>query len=343
MTPDDASRRTTGVRVHADHATASLEGVSDVVLGSGRPTTIMTVHAHPDDEASKGAPTLARYAAQGARTVLVCCTGGEEGDLQNPSLREPGAPFHGLGPGDERALVASMRPGELAASAAVIGFDEVVMLGYRDSGMAGSEANDHPECFHRSDLDEAVGRLVEVIRRTRTDVLITYSDDQSGYPHPDHLKVHDVSVLAFERAGDPGWYPGAGEPHTVSKLYYAAWTRRRIEAVHAALLAKHGESPFDESWFERVDSDHRITTRIPIGDFMWARTGALRAHATQVDPSALFWFGLDDAELAEVYPWEDWILAASRCGPIPNHDGETCLLEGVPSWTPNDSIMSGIA
>ena len=76
---------------------------------------------------------------------------------------------------------------------------------------------------------------------------------------------------------------------------------------------------------------------------MWARTGALRAHATQVDPSALFWFGLDDAELAEVYPWEDWILAASRCGPIPNHDGETCLLAGVPSWTPNDSIMSGIA
>lgn len=329
------------MRTHADHATASLARVSDVAGGSIRPPTIMTVHAHPDDEASKGAPTLARYAAQGARTVLVCCTGGEEGDLQNPSLREPGAPFHGLDPAEERALVAAMRPAELAASADVIGFDEVIMLGYRDSGMAGSDANEHPECFHRAALDEAVGRLVGAIRRTRTDVLITYSDDQSGYPHPDHLKVHDISVLAFERSGDRDWYPEHGDPHTISKLYYAAWTRRRIEAVHKALLVKHGESPFDESWFERVDADHRITTRIPIGEFIWARTGALRAHATQVDPSALFWFGLDDDELAEVYPWEDWILSANRCGPIPSHDGESCLLDGVPGWSSTGSVMAG--
>ncbi|MEY2974999.1 MAG: putative mycothiol conjugate amidase [Actinomycetota bacterium] len=291
--------------------------------------TIMTVHAHPDDEASKGAPTMARYSAQGARTVLVCCTGGEEGDLQNPSLREPGSPFHGLDADEERALVASLRAAELAESARVIGFDDVVMLGYRDSGMADSPANDHPDCFHRADLDEAVGRLVEVIRRTATDVLITYSDDQSGYPHPDHLKVHDISVLAFERAGDPAWYPEAGQAHVVRKLYYSAWTRRRIEAVHTALLDKHGESPFDESWFDRVGSDHRITTRVPIGDFLWARTGALRAHATQVDPSALFWFGLDDEELARTYPWEDWILAANRVGDIPPHDGESCLLDGL--------------
>ena len=124
--------------------------------------TLLTVHAHPDDEASKGAPTVAMYGARGVRTVLVCCTGGEEGDLQNPGLREPGQPFHGLEPDQEKALLAEVRPGELAQSAEIIGFDEVVMLGYRDSGMKDSVANEHPDCFHQADLDEAVGRLVAV-------------------------------------------------------------------------------------------------------------------------------------------------------------------------------------
>ena len=117
-------------------------------MSGGPPTTILTVHAHPDDEASKGAPTLAMYGSRGVRTVLVCCTGGEEGDLQNPSLAEPGQPFHGLGEAESRKLLAELRPLELARSAEVIGFDEVVMLGYRDSGMADSEANSHPDCFH---------------------------------------------------------------------------------------------------------------------------------------------------------------------------------------------------
>jgi mycothiol S-conjugate amidase len=297
------------------------------------PLTLLTVHAHPDDEASKGAPTLARYNAAGARTVLVCCTGGEEGDLQNPTLRQPGRPFHGLTPEQEKELVVSMRAAELAASAEVIGFSEVVMLGYRDSGMPDSEANEHPDCFHRADLDEATGRLVAVIRRTKPQVIITYNDDQAGYPHPDHLRVHDISVLAFERAGDPAWYPEAGEPFEPSKLYYTTWSRRRVVAIHEGLLRHKGESPFDEKWFERPDTDHRVTTRVPVGGFMWARSQSLLAHATQVDPTAAFWFGLDDQQLAEVYPWEDWILAESRVGPIPDTDDlehlEHDLFDGI--------------
>ena len=142
------------------------------------PLTMLTVHAHPDDEASKGAPTLAKYHAEGVRTVLVCCTGGEEGDLQNPTLRESGQPFHGLSPEQERAKVASMRADELAASAAVIGFDAVEMLGYRDSGMADTAPNEHPDCFHQADIDEATGRLVAIIRRERAQVIFTYVDDQ---------------------------------------------------------------------------------------------------------------------------------------------------------------------
>ena len=288
----------------------------------------MTVHAHPDDEASKGAPTLAKYNAEGAHTILVCATGGEEGDLQNPTLREPGQPFHELTPEQEKELVVSMRAAELAKSAEVIGFDEVVMLGYRDSGMAESEPNSHPDCFHQADIDEATGRLVEIIRRTRPQVIITYNDDQSGYPHPDHLKVHDISVLAFERAGDPSWYPELGDPYQPLKMYYSTWSRQRITLVHEALLERRGESPFDEQWFERPDTDHRITTKIPVGEYLWARTGSLMAHATQVDPTAGFWFGLSDDELADVYPWEDWILARSLVGDIPT-DIEHDLFDGV--------------
>jgi mycothiol S-conjugate amidase len=299
--------------------------------------TILTVHAHPDDEASKGAPTLAKYHAEGARTILVCCTGGEEGDLQNPTLREPGQPFHGLTPEQERELVVSMRPAELAKSVEVIGFDELVMLGYRDSGMADTGGNEHPDCFHRADIDEATGRLVEVIRRTRPQVLMTYNDDQRGYPHPDHLRVHEISVLAFDRAGDPEWYPDLGEPYQPLKLYYSTWSRRRLVAMHEGLLRHHGESPFDETWFERPDTDHRVTTHIPIGDFMWARTQSLLAHATQVDPTAAFWFGLSDEQLAEAYPWEDWILARSLVGDIPSQDDgdemESDLFAGIDAPT----------
>jgi mycothiol S-conjugate amidase len=296
---------------------------------AGDPLTVLTVHAHPDDEASKGAPTLAKYKAHGVQTVLVCCTGGEEGDLQNPGLREEGQPFCGLSPEQERELVASMRAAELAASAAVIGFDEVVMLGYRDSGMAETEPNDHPDCFHQADLDEAVGRLVAIIRRTKSQVIVTYGDDQAAYPHPDHLRVHDISVLAFDRAGDPDWYPELGSPFQPSKMYYAVWSKVRILAVHDALMRLTGESPFSEEWLDRPDQDSRITTKIEIGDYMWARTGALLAHATQVDPTAGWWFGLDDDQLAATYPWEDWILARSLVGEIPEGDEERDLFAGV--------------
>lgn len=298
-----------------------------------QPRCILTIHAHPDDEASKGAPTLAMYHDQGVRTVLVCATGGEEGDLQNPALREEGQPFHGLAPEQERAMLADLRVSELAESARIIGFDDVIMLGYRDSGMVDTEANNHPESFHMAPMDEAVGRLVEVIRRTRPQVIITYNDDQSGYPHPDHVKVHDISIPAFERAGDPAWYPEAGEPFQPAKMYYTMWTRARLLAVHEALLRLRGASPYDEKWLARTNTDDRITTRLDVGRYLWARSGALLAHATQVDPAEPFWFGLSDEELAEVYPYEDWVLAHSHVGFVPAGEIETDLFAGIDSAT----------
>ena len=215
----------------------------------------------------------------------------------------------------------SMRPAELAASAEVIGFDEVVMLGYRDSGMADSEPNAHPDCFHQADLDEATGRLVAIIRRTRPQVIITYNDDQQGYPHPDHLRVHDISVLAFERAGDPAWYPELGRavPAVEALLLDvepapAGGDARGSAAAHAASRRS------TTTWFERPDTDHRVTTRIEVGDFMWARTQSLLAHATQVDPTAgVLVRSRPTTNSPTSYPWEDWILARSLVGDDPDH------------------------
>ena len=263
------------------------------------PLCLLTVHAHPDDESSKGASTISRYAAEGVRTVLVCCTGGEAGDVLNPAMDRP----------EIRERLAEVRLEELQKATAVIGFDEVVMLGYRDSGMPGSECNTHPDCFAQAPLDEAVGRLVAIIRRERPQVVITYGDDQKGYPHPDHLRVHEITVLAFDSAGDPDAYPEAGPPWQPRKLYYSGWTRARMVAAHERFLELGLESPFPKEWLDRPAHDERVTTKIDVTPYYHVRREALLAHATQVDPTSKFWFGLPPEVV--VYPYDDFILARS--------------------------------
>ena len=204
---------------------------------------LLCVHAHPDDEASKGAPTVARYHAEGVRTVLVCCTGGEEGDILNPAMDTP----------EVRADIGRIRMAELKAATDIIGYDETVLLGYRDSGMPDSEANARPDSFAQAPLDEAVGRLVAVIRRERPQVIVTYGDDQSEYPHPDHLRVHEISVLAFDAAGDPDRFPEAGPPYAPAKLYYSVWSGERFRQIHAKFEELGLESPFDEKWLAAHD------------------------------------------------------------------------------------------
>src|SRR5207248_5123951 len=143
------------------------------------------------------------------------------------------------------------------------------------------------------DLDEAIGRLVSEIRRTRPQVIVTYPDDQQGYPHPDHLRVHDISLPAFDAAGDPDAYPEAGPPWQPSKLYYSAWSRARALAMHEKMVEMGLESPYKPEWFERRPSmDDRITTHIDIGERAEVRRLALLTHATQADPNSPFWFGL---------------------------------------------------
>jgi mycothiol S-conjugate amidase len=258
---------------------------------------LLTVHAHPDDEASKGAGSVARYHAEGVRTVLVCCTGGEAGDILNPTLDA-----------EEIESLHEVRREELAEAAKIIGYDEVVMLGYRDSGMPGTDHNSHPDCFAQADFREAVGRLVTIIRREQPQVLVTYGDDHRGYPHPDHIRVHDISVAAFEKAGDPDAYPWAGEPWQPSKLYYTMWSRKRIVALHEKFLELGLESPFDERWLKRPSQEDRITTTVSLVGFEDVRRDALLAHRTQVDPNSRFWFGIPPEVQREIHPYDDYQL-----------------------------------
>ncbi|HEV7722220.1 MAG TPA: mycothiol conjugate amidase Mca [Iamia sp.] len=272
---------------------------------------LLSIHAHPDDESSKGAGTVHRYHEAGVRTVLVCCTGGEAGDILNPALDTP----------EVRDRIDEVRLEELAAAVAIIGYDETVLLGYRDSGMPDSPDNADPRCFARAPLDEAVERMVTIIRRERPQVVLTYGDDQSGYPHPDHLRVHDVSMAAVPAAADPDAYPEAGEPWQVAKVYWSVWSRKRLEATHAAFIAQGLESPYSEEWFARESQDHRITTSIDVDGLYAVKSAALRAHATQIDPTSPFWFGLPEEVAETIHPFEDYIRALSTVdAPVPEDD-----------------------
>lgn len=282
---------------------------------------LLTVHAHPDDESSKGAGTIARYHAEGVRTVLVTCTGGEAGDILNPAMDRP----------EVRENLPAIRLQELERAADIIGFDEVVLLGYQDSGMPGTETNGNPEAFANAPEDEAVGRLVEVIRRERPQVIITYQDDQSGYPHPDHLRVHDITIPAFRLAGDPTAYPDAGEPFQPLKLYYSVWLKARMQAIHQRFQELGLESPFDDTWFDRPWLDHRVTTVLDVSKFAHVRGKALLAHETQVDPTSPFWFGLPEEDNIRFNSTESYIRAQSLVDVPAEPDPEDDLFAGVPS------------
>jgi mycothiol S-conjugate amidase len=305
------------------------------VISVSEPLCILTVHAHPDDESSKGAGTVARYHQRGIRTVLVCCTGGEEGDILNPALDTP----------EVRADITAFRRRELAEAAGIIGYDEVVMLGYRDSGMADTEANANPESFAQAPPDEAVGRLVAVVRRVRPQVMVIYGDEQSGYPHPDHLRVHEIGVIAFRAAGDPGQYVEAGAPYQPQKLYYTGFSARRFAAVHEKFIELGLESPFDEAWRKRWEdmSESPITTTVDISAFGDIRRRALLAHATQVDPKSPFWFGLPPDVMDSIQPVDEYQLAMVA-PPWQSVDGPATVTEvdAVAMGNTEDDLFAGV-
>jgi mycothiol S-conjugate amidase len=273
---------------------------------------LLAVHAHPDDEASKGPGTIARYHAEGVRTVLVTATGGEEGEILNPALDTEAV----------RNNLTEIRRRELEEAAKAIGYDEVVLLGYRDSGMPDTTANADPRSFWQAPVEEATGRLVAAIRRYRPQVVITYPDEQTRYPHPDHLRVHDISLLAFDKAGDPDAYPEAGELYRPLKLYYTVWQIRAIVLRHEKFLELGLESPYAE-WFKEglpEDFPEQATTFIDVSAYYDARRAGLMAHATQIDPTSPFWFGLPDQVDRELWKTDAYVLARNLVGPIAPED-----------------------
>src|SRR4051794_8745147 len=244
----------------------------------------MCVHAHPDDESSKGAATMARYVAEGVDVLVVSCTGGERGDILNPALQ------------NDPALLRDMpevRRHEMAEAVRILGVKHE-WLGFVDSGLPeGDPLPPLPEgCFGLEPLATAAEPLVRLVRSFRPHVMTTY-DENGGYPHPDHIMCHKVSMEAYEAAADGERYPHAGEPWAVSKIYYnQTFTRGRILAFHNAFLEEGLESPYAE-WMEDWEDDPRaereITTRIDCADWFEIRDKALLAHRTQVDPEG-GWF-----------------------------------------------------
>jgi mycothiol S-conjugate amidase len=278
----------------------------------------MAVHAHPDDESSKGAATLARYVAEGARVLVVSCTGGERGDILNPQLAHDA---------DVLRDIAEVRRREMAQAVEVLGVEHE-WLGFVDSGLPeGDPLPPLPEgCFALEPIDVAAAPLVRLVRQFRPHVMTTY-DENGGYPHPDHIMCHKVSVEAFEAAADPERYPGTGEPWQPLKLYYdRGFSRAKVVAFHEAMLAAGHESPFGE-WLQRWEDreDRPITTRVECADWFDVRDRALLAHATQIDPDGWFFSIPHDLQRA-VWPTEDYELARAL---VPVEPPEADLFAGV--------------
>ncbi|MBJ7465531.1 MAG: mycothiol conjugate amidase Mca [Mycolicibacterium sp.] len=281
---------------------------------------LMAVHAHPDDESSKGAATTARYAAEGARVMVVTLTGGERGDILNPAMDIP--EVHGR--------IHEVRRDEMAKAAEILGVEHR-WLGYVDSGLPeGDPLPPLPEgSFATVPLDGPTEALVAVIREFRPHVLTTY-DENGGYPHPDHIRCHEVSVAAYEAAADHLRYPEAGEPWAVSKLYYNhGFLRQRMQVLQDE-FAKHGQDGPFAKWLENWDAEEdvieaRVTTRVECAKFFAQRDDALLAHATQIDPKSFF-FTTPMEWQQRLWPTEEFELARSR---VPVQLPETDLFAGI--------------
>jgi mycothiol S-conjugate amidase len=267
---------------------------------------LLAVHAHPDDESSKGAGSLARYADEGVDVLVVTCTGGERGDILNP----------GFGPAPETPeAMHELRRSEMAQAAAALGVRQR-WLGFVDSGLPeGDPLPPLPEgCFALEPLEVASRPLVEIVRSFRPHVMTCY-DPSGGYPHPDHIMSHKVAREAFDRAGDPSCYSGTGAPWEVFKLYYNHdFSMRRMRTVHEAVIDAGLTSPFGD-WIEsrsaREIPERPVTTRVDVSGYFSQRDAALVAHATQIDPNGFF-FAVPRELEADVWPWEEYELAESR-------------------------------
>ncbi len=290
---------------------------------------LMAVHAHPDDESSKGSATMARYVAEGHEVMVVSCTGGERGDILNPRLKDDA---------DILRDMPQVRRREMADAQAILGVQHT-WLGFVDSGLPeGDPLPPLPEgCFALEPLEVTTEALVRVIRSFRPHVLTTY-DENGGYPHPDHIMCHNVSVAAFEAAGDASRFPDAGPAWQPLKMYYdRGFSKGRFTAMHESLLAAGKESPFGD-WMKRFDErpEGRITTKVECARYFPQRERALLAHATQIDPDGSF-FTISAEDQGTVWPTEEWDIARSYVRPP---EGEDDLFAGLGDLSAADALAT---
>ncbi|MDO5739834.1 MAG: mycothiol conjugate amidase Mca [Ornithinimicrobium sp.] len=292
---------------------------------------LMAVHAHPDDESSKGAAATAYYAAQGVEVRVVSCTGGERGDVLNERLKKD--------PAIQRDIT-HVRREEMARAAQILGVSHT-WLGFTDSGLPeGDPLPPLPEgCFALEPLEVTTEALVRVIREFRPHVITTY-DENGGYPHPDHVMTHVVTMAAFQAAGDATAYPHAGQPWQPLKVYYNGWTVERMQRLNDAMIRLGHEAPYAD-WLKNILTRPRrvLTTHVRCGDYFQLRDDALRAHATQVDPDG-HWFAVPlEIQRAE-WPTDDFELAASLV-PVSVPEGD--LFAGVRELADRDAVCRGAA
>ncbi len=293
---------------------------------------LMAVHAHPDDESSKGAATMARYAREDVEVLVATMTGGERGSILNPAMERP----------EVLANLPEIRRAEMAKAREILGVEQR-FLGFVDSGLPeGDPKPPLPEgSFALVPLPVAAAPLVRLVRDFRPHVMLTY-DESGGYPHPDHIKAHQVAVEAFEAAADPDRYREAGgEPWQPLKMYYfVTFHQAKYAALHEELVRRGLESPYSkifEEWEERArkrlergDRPLEITTRVAAADYFQIRDDALRAHATQIDPNSS-WFACPRDVERTAWPTEDYHLARSLVDTeLPEADLFAGIRESVP-------------
>jgi N-acetyl-1-D-myo-inositol-2-amino-2-deoxy-alpha-D-glucopyranoside deacetylase len=291
---------------------------------------LLLVHAHPDDETINNGATMARYVAEGAAVTLLTCTLGEEGEILVPELEQLAA--------DQADQLGGYRIWELRAAMAALGVTDIRFLGgpgrFRDSGMMGTPANEHPRAFWNADLDEAVAHAVAVVRDVRPQVVITY-DENGGYGHPDHIQAHRVAMAAVEAAADPAYRPDLGTAWAAAKVYWNCLPRSVLQQGIDAMKAA-GE----ESFFGAVDSaddlpfavdDDLVTAAVDGRAFATAKDAAMRSHPTQIQVDGPF-FALSNNLGLEVLGVEYYRLVRGERGPA---------VQSPSGW--EDDLFAGLA
>ncbi|HEX6507366.1 MAG TPA: PIG-L family deacetylase [Chloroflexota bacterium] len=293
--------------------------------------TLMTVHAHPDDETSSSGGVIAQASARGIHTVLVTVTRGEEGEILDPDLDAAEA----------RHRLGAIREVELRRAATILGVAELFFLGYRDSGMAGTPENANPHNFQNADPDEATGRLVRIIRQTRPDVIITY-DERGGYGHPDHIAAHRTTLAAFDAAGDPARFAELGLPvWQPRKLYYSVFTQSTFRQL-IELFQRYGTggepAPVEQDISAFTVPDDAVTARVDVRSYVLQKQAAFRAHRTQIGADNALISAPEDAVQA-VLGLETFIRARSL---VPTPQVEDDLFTGLDHSLPaHDYELAG--